>query len=182
MGSGMVVWPDFPRFFAASVFSFPAALVNTFVCSAARYAVASPNPPVHARLLRSGVPSNRHGSFCFHDIAFIKLEMLGHFEVTIAPSHRDICRGMERGSRGCNFKQRAVYGGLLLWFIELEGKRPAACLLRGICVDQVEHPWRRIVIGKFLERPAMNARRPRLEISTRYRSLSITNERSSTAP
>ena len=57
-GARVEVCPGLPRFFAASVLSFPAALVNTCVCAAARYAVMSPNPPDQMRLVRSGVPSS----------------------------------------------------------------------------------------------------------------------------
>ena len=97
-GARTVVCPGLPRFFAASVLSFPAALVKICVCSGGAIGgdVAKPAGPDDAVAQWSSVERRRR--FHFHDVTGIEFQLLGDFQVTVAPGQRHLGWGLQNGA------------------------------------------------------------------------------------
>src|ERR1700688_3926675 len=186
MGKRTEVCPGLPRFFTASVLSFPAALVNTFVCAAARYEVMSPNPPDQTRLVRNGAPSS--DAVVFTSTIYESLNF-SCFVTSRWPSLQDsvtsagACRTAPASG---TFPAEVISNSALFAVTSCCGSSSARekgqlpdCWAASACT-------RSSVRGGLLSSVnflscQLRSTPPRLEISTRYRSLSITTELSALA-
>src|SRR6516225_9631953 len=100
----------------------------------------------------------RCGYLYIHNVGMIEPEMLRNLEAAIAPSERKFRGGLE-GIRIAGHLIESVVRSLgSLRIVQHQRKRPAACVLRGLLVNQVKSLlWLRVVFI-ILELPAFHYR------------------------
>ena len=102
------------------------------------------------------------GDVDVYDVTVIEMKVLGDFEVAVAPGKLNVGgRAYEiaaAGVAGSKFK-KAIVGGLFeVSVIENQRKGPAADLLGGFRMDNIQDPLRLVVVHIFGELPTFDYR------------------------
>ena len=96
--------------------------------------------------------------FYVDDVGVIEPEVLGNLHPAIAPGKGQFGRRLESIRLARDLVKRRVRGSFRLRVIEHDRERPAAGLLRGLRVNQIEGPARPRIVLVLLELPALHHR------------------------